>query len=180
MANKLEDKITKEVLDDFEKFESSEKPIQEDNLYLKNIWSPILKIVIALIFVCLCIYVMNLKMKDNKNTYFSKIEGTWIDENNNNYEIYDNKIEINQGIKSKPFYVGEVTNILETNTGYKIVTKGNQITYEDTDELDKTVEKALNLSIEIKDYTEEFKEPMKVIIGKNELGMIRVQNNKEE
>ena len=177
--NKLEQRYIDNAQKDYEAYEQGGFEVKKTSPF-SNIWKPLSKIIIALIFVCLIINMLNLQMRTNKNDYFDKIEGTWVDENNNYYEIYDSEIEMNQGSKDRPFYKGTVVNILETDYGYKIVTKGKQIEYKNTDELDKTVEKDLNLSIEIRDYTEEFKQPMTAIIGKQEHGIVRVENTKKE
>ena len=179
MKNPIEEKITEEVSKDLDTYlENNQFETTREPSRYKNIWSPIVKILFALGLVCIIIYLLNTKMDNNKLKYFDYIEGTWIDENNNNYEIYDGQIEINQGKKDDPFYTGTITNILETDSGYKVIAKGYQISHQNKQVLDEKVEKVMYISFEIQDYTEEFEKPMKIKIGDNELGFIRVTNIK--
>ena len=145
----------------------------ENESYKKNnLWMPISKISIIFIITLFVIYFLNNNMNKNILENIDKIEGTWVDENNNYYEISNTSFEINSGKKAEPFYKGTITNILQTETGYRVIIKGTN--YENSSE-GETKETDLNLSLELINYVEEFKVPMTIKIKEKEFSIIRVE-----
>lgn len=172
MDNK--NKFNKKQIDEISKEYDSvlENKNEIKTIKTNNLWIPLSKIIIIFIITLFIISFLNKNMNKNVLENIDKIEGTWIDEYNNYYEISEESFEMNSGKKSEPFYKGNITNILSTDTGYRVIIKG--IKYETKSEKEME-EKDLNLSLEFINYTEEYKTPMIIKMNDKEFSIIRVE-----
>lgn len=168
------DKIKEDYEFFLEKNENSKKDYN-----LKNIFKPIIKLIIVLIISLLIVNHFNDKMGDYKY-----IQGSWIDENNNYYEINNKNFQMNAGEKDNPFYEGNIVNIIKNEDTITILIKG--IKYKINDEITEDsnkkfiYDKDMELIFKIKNYTEDLKEPMIGNLGTNDFNIIRIstKNNK--
>lgn len=161
------DKIKEDYEFFLEKNENSKKDYN-----LKNIFKPIIKLIIVLIISLLIVNHFNDKMGDYKY-----IQGSWIDENNNYYEINNKNFQMNAGEKDNPFYEGNIVNIIKNEDTITILIKG--IKYKINDEITEDsnkkfiYDKDMELIFKIKNYTEDLKEPMIGNLGTNDFNIIR-------
>lgn len=135
---------------------------------LVNIHKPIIKLLI--IFLVAFFFVNHFSAKTNK---YAELTGLWGDEKGNYYEIYNETFEMNSGDINNPFYIGKITNVINTDTGYIILIKGVKYKYVNDEQI---FDKEMELIFEIKNYSSELKTVMNAKLGEQEYEIIRLEN----
>ena len=136
---------------------------------LENIHQPLIKLLIAFILGLMIVKFLTPNMSN-----YSEIVGLWGDEYGNYYEIYDNTFEMNYGDSDNPFYVGTITNIIDTEDGYKILIKGKKYNIESDGT--RSLDKSENIIFTIKNYTKELQKVMTANLGTDDYQITRLEN----
>lgn len=136
---------------------------------LVNIHKPLLKLL--LVFIVALIFVNFLSSKTNK---YPEITGLWGDDKGNYYEIYNETFEMNSGDSNNPFYIGNITNVVKTESGYIVLVKGIKYKYDKDNTL--IYDKELEIVFKIENYTSELKTVMNASIGDEKYKIVRLEN----
>lgn len=148
---------------------NSQMPESSTN-FLKNIHKPLLKILFVFF---LSLFIVK-AISSQQIVTNPELTGLWLDEYDNYYEIYDNTFEMNVGDPTKPFYIGDIKNIIKTEKGFIVLTKG--IRYEVDINGEYTYKGEEELIFTIKEYKENLQEIMIANIGTNDYKISKVEN----
>lgn len=136
--------------------------------YLTNIHKPIIKLLIAFLLAILIVKIFQ------PSKEIKAIEGLWLDENNIYYEIYDNKFEMNMGSDDYIIFNGNITNIVETSSGYIVLVKGYMYDFDINGDL--TYDSYQEIVFTIKDYTNKLQTEMIGNLGDDDFRIVRCED----